>query len=123
MTFRPFTDRSALPALLASAHALVVPSRWREPAGLTVGEGMAAGAVVIASRVGGIPELLGDAGVLVRPDDPKALAAAMARVADDPAEREALARAGRARAEQRDWAWAWRLLRDVLDESLTLPRD
>ncbi|WP_152650267.1 glycosyltransferase family 4 protein [Demequina aestuarii] len=115
VTFLPFTDRSELPGLLAAAHALVVPSRWREPAGLTVGEGMASGAVVIASAVGGIPELLGDAGVVIPPDSATALATAMARVADDPEFRAAKSALARERAQAHDWAWAWRQMRDVLD--------
>ncbi|WP_301143502.1 glycosyltransferase family 4 protein [Demequina muriae] len=115
ITFRPFTDRSDLPGLLGGAHALVVPSRWREPAGLTVGEGMASGAVVIASATGGIPELLGDAGVLVAPDSATALAAAMTRVADDVEFRAAKGRQARERAEAHDWSWSWRQMRDVLD--------
>ena len=51
--FVPFVDRSALPSLLRTADVLVVPSRWAEPSGLTVGEGLATGLPVIASLVGG----------------------------------------------------------------------
>lgn len=116
--FEPFVDRDALPGLLREADAFVVPSRWREPSGLTLGEAMATGLPVIASRVGGIPEVVGEAGILVEPDDPEALAAALRRLVDDPAHREELGRAARARAEERDWSRSWRMLRTVLDPLL-----
>ena len=84
VTFQPFVDRDALPPLLRTADVLVVPSRWAEPSGLTVGEGLATGLPIIASRVGGIPEVLGPAGLLVEPDDAAGLSAALRRLADDP---------------------------------------
>ncbi len=113
--FEPFVDRHALPGLLRDADAFVVPSRGREPSGLTLGEAMATGLPVVASRVGGIPEVVGDAGVLIEPGDPQALAAELRRLAEDPARRAALGRAARARAEERDWSRSWRMLRAVLD--------
>ncbi len=113
--FEPFVDRERLPQLLREQDVLVVPSRWPEPCGLTVGEGMASGLAVIASRSGGIPEVLGDAGILLPPGDPAALAAALAALADDPDLRRRLAAAARARAESHDWAHAWSVLRGVLD--------
>ncbi len=115
VVFEPFVDRALLPDLLRAADVFVAPSRWREPSGLTIGEALATGLPVIASRVGGIPEVLGDAGILVPPDDPAALAEAIAHVADDHADRARLARTARARAEARDWLHAWGQLRAVLD--------
>ncbi len=112
--FVPTQPRDAVGELLRSADVLVVPSRWAEPSGLTVLEGMASGVVVIASDVGGIPASLGEAGLLVPPDDPVALADALARVADDTALRARLRAAARHRAEQRDWAWASRTLDQAL---------
>jgi glycosyltransferase involved in cell wall biosynthesis len=112
--FEPFADRMRLPDILRAADVLVVPSRWPEPSGLTVGEGLATGLPVIASRVGGIPEVLGDAGVLVDPDDDAALAAQLRRLIDQPELRRTLSAAARQRAEQRDWAWSWGILRNVL---------
>ena len=112
--FEPFTDRSAIPDLLRSADVLVVPSRWAEPSGLTVGEGLASGLPVIASRVGGIPEVLGSAGILVEPDDALALAGEIRRLASEPELRASMGAEARAWAESHDWAWAWRRLRAVL---------
>ena len=112
--FEPFTDRSAVPGLLRSADVLVVPSRWPEPSGLTVGEGLASGLPVIASRVGGIPEVLGSAGILVEPDDAPALAGEIRRLAAEPELRASMGVQARAWAESHDWTWAWERLRAVL---------
>ncbi len=114
--FEPFVARSELPTLLATADVLVLPSRWSEPWGLTVGEGMASGVPVVASRTGGIPEVLGDVGILVDPDRPDQIASAIASLAAAPDARRQLSVAGRERALARDWAWSWHQLADVLDE-------
>ncbi|MEV1128807.1 glycosyltransferase family 4 protein [Agromyces sp. NPDC049794] len=114
--FEPFVDRSSLPDLLRSADLLVVPSRWAEPSGLTAAEGLASGVPVIASRVGGLPDVVGSAGVLVPPDDPAALAEAIAMLADDPDARRRLSQQARAHALSHDWSWAWSNLRRVLEE-------
>ncbi|WP_430647047.1 glycosyltransferase family 4 protein [Agromyces sp. GXS1127] len=113
--FEPFVDRDALPNLLRAADALVVPSTWEEPSGLTAGEGMASGLPVVASRIGGLPDVVGDAGILVPPNDPDALAEALRALIDDPLERARRAEASRARALARDWNWAWANLRGVLE--------
>ena len=114
--FEPFVDRIALPDLLRSADVLVVPSRWDEPSGLTAAEGLATGLPVIASRVGGLPDVVGSAGILVAPDDPNALADALATLADDADARQAKARMARQHALEHDWSWAWSNLRRVLEE-------
>ncbi|MHB1435268.1 MAG: glycosyltransferase family 4 protein [Thermoplasmata archaeon] len=87
-----------------NADVLVVPSRF-EPFGLVLLEGMARGLPIIASRVGGMPELVGESGAAfwVPPGDPGALAEAIERVADDPALRRRMGSAGRPRAEAFDW--------------------
>jgi glycosyltransferase involved in cell wall biosynthesis len=69
--------RAALYERMASAHAVVVPSR-REGLGLVAVEALALGRPVIASRVGGLTEVLTTGtGMLVAPDDPAALAHAL----------------------------------------------
>ncbi|GAA1999924.1 glycosyltransferase [Microbacterium ulmi] len=113
--FEAFVERPALPGLLRSADMLVLPSRWPDPCPLTVGEALASGVPVIASRRGGIPEALGDAGILFDPDRPEELTAAISSLAGDPVRRRELGAAGRARAEDHDWAWAWGLLAKELD--------
>jgi glycosyltransferase involved in cell wall biosynthesis len=101
-----------VPAVLAAATALVVPSvtaRDGQMEGIPVAlmEGMAAGLPVVATRLSGIPELVQDGvtGLLVPERDPAALAAAMERLAADPALAARLAEAGRrAVREQHDLA-------------------
>jgi glycosyltransferase involved in cell wall biosynthesis len=114
--FEPFVDRSALPELLRSADLVVVPSRWAEPSGLTAAEALATGLPVIASRVGGLPDVVGPAGVLIAPDDPAALAQAIATLADDPDVRRRMSQGAREHAIAHDWSWAWSNLRRVLEE-------
>ena len=93
-TFVGAVGRERIPELLSGARALVFPSRWYEGSPRVVLEAFAAGVGVIASRIGGIPELLSDpaAGVLVPPEDRAAWATAFDRYGDD----EEAIRAGRA---------------------------
>jgi glycosyltransferase involved in cell wall biosynthesis len=91
-------QRDDVPALLAAADVVVVPSRW-EARALIVQEAMRAGRPVVASRVGGIPDLTGpDAALLVPPEDAGELAAAVAAVLDDSGLAGRLAAAAQARA-------------------------
>jgi glycosyltransferase involved in cell wall biosynthesis len=88
--------------LLAAADVAVMPS-LHEGLGVAALEAMAAGVPVVASRVGGLPELVGAdaAGVLVPPGDAAALAAALRRLAADRGAARALGTAGRARVGAR----------------------
>ena len=81
------------------ALAAVVPSRG-EGFGMVALEAMERGRAVVASRVGGLPELVvpGETGLLVPPDDLEALRAALVMVASDPAHTAELGAAGRRRA-------------------------
>lgn len=82
--------------LMGLADVLALASSW-EARALVVQEAMAAGLPVVVPTVGGLPELVGDAGVLVPPGDAGALADAVATLLDDDAARARLADAGRAR--------------------------
>jgi len=78
-------QRGDVPALLAAADVVVVPSAW-EGQPLIVQEALRAGRPLVASRTGGIPDLTGeDAAVLVPPGDAAALTGAVLSVLDDPA--------------------------------------
>ena len=93
--------RDDVPALLADADVFVLASR-SEGMPVSVIEAMAAGLPVVASRVGGVPELVEDAetGFLVPPEDPPALTRALARLLEDQALRRRLGDAGRQRARR-----------------------
>jgi glycosyltransferase involved in cell wall biosynthesis len=91
-----------LPGLYAGALALALPSRY-EGFGLPALEAMAAGTPVVAARAGALPETVGDAALLVDPDDNGAWAEALRALAGDEAERERLRAAGLARARALPW--------------------
>ena len=87
--------RSDVADLLAAADVVVLPSVW-EARSLTAQEALRAGRPLVATAVGGVPDLVGDGAVLVPPGDPAALGAAVRRLLDDPAEAAAAAARGRA---------------------------
>ena len=97
VVFPGLIDDADLPALYGGADAVVQPS-LEEGFGLPALEAMACGAPVVASRRGALPEVVGDAGLLVEPEDERALTAALSRVLGSSAERAALTRQGLARA-------------------------
>jgi glycosyltransferase involved in cell wall biosynthesis len=101
-SFPGWVDRGAVDRLLQSADALVLPS-FEEGLPMAILEALSAARPVIATPVGSIGEVLADGenGLLVPPGDVAALAAAMARVAEDPTLRRALAQNGRALFEAR----------------------
>ena len=93
-------DAVRVRTLLRGAAALVVPSTY-EGMPLVVLEAMEAGVPVVASRVSGIPEVVVDeTGWLVPPEDPEALAGALAEVLADPDEARRRGEAGRRRVEE-----------------------
>jgi alpha-1,3-rhamnosyl/mannosyltransferase len=104
--------RLDLDALLGRAVALTFPSR-HEGYGLPVAEAMARGCPVIASDVTALPEVVGEAGILVDPDDPEAWAAAMLGLLDDGPRRAALAEAGRRQVQSLTPAHTARRMVDV----------
>ncbi len=91
--------RTDVPALLASADIFALPSHF-EGLPMSVIEAMLAGLPVVASAIRGPREQVvdGETGILVPPADPAPLAAALRRLADDPALRRRMGEAGRARA-------------------------
>ena len=93
-----------LAALVARAEVAVVPSLY-EGFSLPAVEHMASGTPLVASRTGALPEVVGDAAMLVSPGDPEELAAALRRLQDSPAERERLSAASVERVQER-FAWS-----------------
>jgi glycosyltransferase involved in cell wall biosynthesis len=84
--FLPYED---LPAIYAQSEALVFPTFFG-PDNLPPLEAFAVGCPVVASRVQGAEEQLGDAAILFNPADPADMAEAMGRVVDDPIKRSEL---------------------------------
>jgi glycosyltransferase involved in cell wall biosynthesis len=97
-----YVDDAHLPGLYAGARAFVLPSRY-EGFGLTCLEAMASGTPVVAADRAALPEVCGDAALLVDPDDAQALAAAVLRAADDMALCEDMRARGLIRAAQFTW--------------------
>lgn len=87
--------RTDIPEILASLDVLVVPSLW-EGFGLTAAEGMAANIPVVATNVGGLPEIVktGETGLLVPANDPLALAEGVLWMLDHPEEAREMTRKG-----------------------------
>lgn len=96
-----------VPALLNLADVFVYPSLY-EGFGLPPLEAMACGTPVISSNASSLPEVVGDAGILVEPKDVQGLAQAITRVLQDDALRQALRAKGLAQASQFTWERAAR---------------
>jgi len=97
-------DDDELAALFASAEIAAVPSLY-EGFSLPAVEAMSCGTPLVASRAGAIPEVVGDAGLLVPPGDAAQLAAGLARLFEDSAERHRLGEKARARVLEK-YSWA-----------------
>ena len=97
-----YLPRAEVRALMAASAVLVLPS-LEEGFGLPVVEAMATGLPVVCSRGSALEEVAGDAAALVDPGDTPALAGAIERLLDDPAEAATRRRLGRERSRQFDW--------------------
>lgn len=97
LVFTGFTSDEELVALFNAAFAVLHASRY-EGFGLPALEAMKCGAAVVASRAAALPEVVGDAGLLVDPDDPVAFAGAIDRLSRDRGLRQALREAALERA-------------------------
>ena len=107
-----------LPGIYRSADVVAVPSLYGEAFGIVALEAMATGRPVVASRVGGLSEVVieGETGVLVPPGDPVALAGALRALYEDGELRAQMGRRGRARIlELYDWRVVIRRLEEVYE--------
>ncbi|MCS4114604.1 glycosyltransferase family 4 protein [Salinibacter ruber] len=111
-----------MPVLYRQAQALLFPSSV-ESFGLPVLEAMACGTPVIGSNRMSIPEVIGDAGLVVDPADTEAMTDAVCRVLTDTSLQQRLAKAGKKRARSFTWEQTargvWQALRDALDDGAT----
>jgi glycosyltransferase involved in cell wall biosynthesis len=112
-TLLGFVDDADLPALYRHAELFVLPSLY-EGFGLPVLEAMACGVPVVCSDTSSLPEVAGDAALLVDPLDVEALTEAMARALRDDERRETMIERGLAQAARFTWQRAARQLRDTI---------
>jgi glycosyltransferase involved in cell wall biosynthesis len=105
-----------LPALYSGALALLLPSRF-EGFGFPVLEAMACGTAVVASSAGALPEIAGDAGILLPPDDLAGWVRAISDLAKDKDARRRLIERGLDRAPRFSWPSAADAVWDVLEEA------
>ena len=105
-----------LPALYAGAIGLVIPSLY-EGFGLPLLEAMACGTPVVAARAGALPEVAGDAAILVDPRDPASVAGGILRLVGDETTRRTCRARGLDRAAVFDWdrsaSTTWQVLSDA----------
>jgi glycosyltransferase involved in cell wall biosynthesis len=99
--------RADIPDQLQRADIYVLPSRWQEPCALSLLEGMASGLAVVASRTGGTPEVLGDAGLFFNADDALDLASKLRELLENPHRVRALGSQARRRACELTWRKTW----------------
>ena len=100
--FPGYVDQEDIAALYSLATVFAYPSLW-EGFGLPVLEAMACGTPVLTSSVSSLPEVAGEATVLVSPTDADAIAEGLARLLEDGALRAALSGRGHHRATQFSW--------------------
>ncbi|MBZ5606792.1 MAG: glycosyltransferase family 4 protein [Acidobacteriia bacterium] len=98
-----YVPEDELPGLTAGAAVFVYPSLY-EGFGLPVAQALAAGVPVISSNVSSLPEVTGDAALLVDPRSPAEIRAALDKVLASPSLQQQLRAAGLARAGQFRWA-------------------
>jgi glycosyltransferase involved in cell wall biosynthesis len=104
-----------VPGLMDRSRLVVIPSTWDEPLGLTVLEALASSAAVVASEVGGIPEVATGGARLVPPGDVEALADELQALLADAEGMLELARAGRRLAEGYSYERAYQELASFLE--------
>lgn len=103
VSFKKAVGPSTIPTAMNSARVIVVPSVWPDPCPLVVLEALASSAALVTTLCGGIPEIVGDGAVVVRAQDPSALASALEQLLTDEAKRSDIADGGRRIAGARSW--------------------
>ncbi|MCJ2044183.1 glycosyltransferase family 4 protein [Methylobacterium sp. J-078] len=107
LTYLGPRDREGVRAAMRAAQAVVVPSLCYEGLPMVIAEAFSVGTPVIVSRIGALPDLVGEGvtGLHAAPGDPDALARAFDRIIDAPEEARAMGRAGRG-VYEREWTEA-----------------
>ena len=117
IVFTGAVSQQLVPSYLAAMDVAVAPFSAQENfyfSPIKVAEYLAAGLPVLATRQGDLPEIIGDAGLLVPPDDVAALAQALATLIGDADLRRRLADAARKRSQAFDWSLVASRVEDVL---------
>ena len=122
VTYRGYVPEDQRERLYAGARLVVIPS-LDEGFGFTALEAMSAGIPVLASDRGSLPEVVGDAGILIDPTDREALAGALERALTDEPRALELARKGLERARARDWQQAASRLHGAYTDAVRRRRD
>jgi spore coat protein SA len=113
LEFVPYTFGSALADAFRAADIFCCPSIWEEPFGMVNVEAMATGLPVVATRMGGIPEIFEDGGArLVPANDAEAIAQAIERLIANPEERRRMGEAGLKSFQRR---FSWGAVRETYD--------
>jgi glycosyltransferase involved in cell wall biosynthesis len=107
--------------LYRNCYANLYPSKF-EGFGLPVLEGMQFGAATITSLSTSIPEVAGDAAIMVHPEDMEGLAQAMFRISSNPSERDQLCKAARQQAARFDWQRSAASLLQLYAEAIASPK-
>ncbi len=121
IVFHAAVPHQSLPGFYAASDIGIFPSIGDEAFGITIAEAMSCGKAVIASHIGGIPEVVGNeesCGIVVPPADVEALANAMSRLAISPELRKRMGQASRTRIEH---LFTWTAAADRLLGALELP--
>jgi glycosyltransferase involved in cell wall biosynthesis len=113
VVFPGYVPEAEKPALLSGALAFLFPSLY-EGFGLPVLEAQACGCPVVASTTSSLPEVAGEAALLVDPVDVGAIVRALARLADDVALRRRLVAQGRENVKRFSWQRCGRVVADVI---------
>jgi glycosyltransferase involved in cell wall biosynthesis len=113
--FTGYVDDEDLPALYSACEVFVYPSLY-EGFGLPPLEAMACGAPVVTSNTSSLPEVVGDAGRMIDPNEPLQLSQALAHLLSDPVQRDHLGRAGYERSKQFSWERAGHETQAVYDQ-------
>ena len=122
VTFRDRIETEELIRLYRTATLVAVPSTY-EGFGLPAAEAMSCGAPVVSTTAGALPEVVGDAGILVPPADPVALTDAIALLFDNPGKRNEYSALGRKRIlENFSWKDAARHTLDVYVQAIERTR-
>jgi glycosyltransferase involved in cell wall biosynthesis len=118
--WRPYAPPDELPALYRGARMLLLPSLY-EGFGLTALEAMACGTPVVTSNVSSLPEVVGDAALLVDPCDTESIATAMERIVGDDGLAKELRERGLVRARLFSWESTARAVQRAMRQALTDP--